>query len=103
MRERKSFIQAIGQAVDFTNDTFTGIELDVDSIQNTLSSAYTPSGISPLLARQYITYTARHCKVAYLHICEGAAQLSNGNKDENIGKLLSYLVCDFVKGMNEAP
>jgi formiminoglutamase len=101
LRERKSFIQAVGQAVDFTSENFTGIELDIDSVRNALSSAHSPAGISVLLARQYITYTARHAKVAYLHICEAAAQLSDGVKDENTGKLLSYLVSDFIKGMNE--
>jgi formiminoglutamase len=88
LRERKGFMQALGQAVDFTHDSYTGIELDVDCIQNALSSAHTPSGISVLLARQYVTYSARHARAAYLHICEGATQLS-------------YLVSDFVKGMNE--
>jgi formiminoglutamase len=101
LRERKGFMQALGQAVDFTHDSFTGIELDVDCIQNALSSAHSPSGISVLLARQYVTYTARHARAAYLHICEGASQLADGRKDENTGKLLSYLVSDFVKGMNE--
>jgi formiminoglutamase len=101
LRERKGFMQALGQAVDFTHDSYTGIELDVDCIQNALSSAHTPSGISVLLARQYVTYSARHARAAYLHICEGATQLSDGRKDENTGKLLSYLVSDFVKGMNE--
>jgi formiminoglutamase len=101
LRERKGFMQALGQAVDFTHDSYTGIELDIDCIQNALSSAHTPSGISALLARQYVTYTARHARAAYLHICEGATQLVDGRKDDTTGKLLSYLVSDFVKGMNE--
>lgn len=101
LRERKSFMQAVGQAVDFTHDNYTGIELDMDAIQNTLCSASTPTGISALLARQYITYTARHARAAYLHICEGATQIADGRKDENTGKLISYLVTDFIKGMNE--
>jgi formiminoglutamase len=101
LRERKGFMQALGQAVDFTHDSYTGIELDMDCIQNALSSAHTPSGISALLARQYVTYTARHARAAYLHICEGATQLVDGRKDDTTGKLLSYLVSDFVKGMNE--
>jgi formiminoglutamase len=101
LRERKGFMQALGQAVDFTHDSYTGIELDMDCIQNALSSAHTPSGISSLLARQYATYTARHARAAYLHVCEGATQLGDGRKDDTTGKLLSYLVSDFVKGMNE--
>lgn len=101
LREKKNFIQAVGQAIDFTRDNYTGVELDVDCIQHALCSAHTPSGISVLLARQFITYTARHAKAAYLHICEGAAQLPDGRKDETTGKLISYLVSDFIKGMNE--
>jgi formiminoglutamase len=102
LRERKSFVQAVAQSVDFTADTFTGIELDVDCIENTLSSAHTPAGISVMQARQYITYTARHSNAAYLHLCEAATHLADGRKDETTGKLLSYLVSDFVKGRNEA-
>ena len=101
LREKKNFIQAVGQAIDFTSDNYTGVELDVDCIQHALCSAHTPSGISVLLARQFITYTARHAKAAYLHICEGAAQLPDGRKDETTGKLISYLVSDFIKGMKQ--
>jgi formiminoglutamase len=35
--------------------------------------------------------------VAYLHICEGAAKLKTGKADEATGKLISYLVSDFIK------
>jgi formiminoglutamase len=103
LRERKSFMQAVAQSVDFTYDNFVGVELDVDCIENVLSSAFSPCGISVLNARQYITYTARHAKVAYLHICEAATQLADGKKNDSTGKLLSYLVSDFIKALNEAP
>ena len=101
LREKKNFIQAVAQAVDFSADTYTGIELDMDCIQNVLSSACTPSGINVLQARQFVTYAAGHTKAAYLHISEAASQLSDGRKDESAGKLLSYFVSDFVKGINE--
>ncbi len=97
IHERKNFIQAISHATGFTEDTYAGIELDLDSIQHVLSSAHTPSGISVLHARQYINFAATDAKVAYLHICEGACQLTDGIKDESTGKLISYLVSDFVK------
>ena len=77
----------------------TGIDIDLDTIQNTLSSAITPVGISPIHARQYISFGAADAKPAYLHICEGAIRLSDGRTDDNTGKLISYLVSDFVKGM----
>lgn len=97
IREKKNFIQAIAHATGFTEDVPTGIELDLDCVEHVLSSATTPSGISPLHARQYVTFAAQDAKVAYLHICEGATQLSDGRRDESTGKLISYLVSDFVK------
>ncbi len=97
LHERKNFIQAVAHATGFTEDSYTGIELDLDCVENVLSSASTPSGISALQARQYVTFTAQDCKVAYLHISEGATQLVDGRKDPATGKLISYLVSDFIK------
>jgi len=97
IHEKRNFIQAVAHATGFTEDTYTGIELDLDSIEHTLSSAFTPSGISKLHARQYINFAATDSKAAYLHICEGASFLSDGRKSEGTGKLISYLVSDFVK------
>jgi formiminoglutamase len=97
--EKKNFIQAVAHATGFTEDNYIGLELDLDCIENTLSGAITPSGISPLHARQYVTFAATDCKIAYLHICEGATQLRDGRKDDTTGKLISYLVSDFIKAM----
>jgi len=97
IHEKKNFIQSIAHATGFTEDTMTGIELDLDCIENVLSSACTPSGITHLHARQYINFTATDSKVAYLHISEGACRLVDGRKDDTTGKLISYLVSDFVK------
>jgi len=97
IHERQNLIQAVAHATGFTEDTLTGIELDLDSIQHVLSSAHTPSGITALQARQFINFAATDVKVAYLHIAEGACQLTDGKKDEYTGKLISYLVSDFVK------
>lgn len=101
VHERKNFIQAVAHATGFTEDTYTGIELDIDCIENALSSALTPVGISPLNARKYIQFTAQDSKVAYLHISEGATQMADGRKDISTGKLISYLVSDFIKEMTQ--
>jgi formiminoglutamase len=101
LHEKRNFIQAVAHTTGFTDDTYTGIELDLDSIQDTLSSAATPVGISPVHARQYISFAATDTKTAYLHICEGASFLTDGHKSDTIGKLISYLVSDFVKAKNE--
>jgi formiminoglutamase len=97
LHEKRSFIQAVAHATGFTEDTLTGIDLDLDSVQNTLSSAMTPVGITPIHARQYISFAAADSKPAYLHICEGATRLSDGRSDATSGKLTSYLISDFVK------
>ncbi len=97
LHERKNFIQAVAHATGFTEDTFTGIELDLDCIAHVLSSDSTPCGITHLQARQYMNFTATDAKVAYVHICEGATQLADGRKNESTGKLISYLVSDFLK------
>jgi len=99
VHEKRTFMQAVAHATGFTEDGLCGIDLDLDSIQNTLSSAMTPVGISPIHARQYISFTAADSKPAYLHICEGATRLSDGRIDETTGKLISYLVSDFVKAI----
>lgn len=97
IHEKKNFIQAVSHATGFTDDNFTGIELDLDSVEHILSSAYTPCGISPVQARQYINFAALDAKIAYMHICEGATRLDTGETDYSTGKLISYLVSDFIK------
>jgi formiminoglutamase len=97
VHEKRNFRQAVSHAIEFTADNWCGIELDLDCIQNILSSAGTPSGLQPLHARQYVNLCAAHANAAYLHICEGAARLANGATSNLTGKLISYLVSDFIK------
>jgi formiminoglutamase len=92
VHEKRNFIQAVVHACSFTDENYTGIELDMDSIENINSSAVTPSGIAAKDARQYVSFAAQNAKCAYLHICEGIADEKN-----NTGKLISYLVTDFIK------
>lgn len=97
VHEKRTFLQSVAHATGFTEDTLTGIDIDLDAIQNTLSSAMTPVGITPVHARQYVSFAAADAKAAYLHICEGATRLSDGRTDATSGKLISYLVTDFIK------
>jgi formiminoglutamase len=99
VHEKRTFLQAIGHATSFTDDTYCGIELDLDCIAGVLSSAQTPVGITPNHARQYIQFATAQSNVAYLHICEGATRLSDGRTDNSTGKLISFLVSDFIKAM----
>lgn len=92
VRRKKTWRKALKSAVKFAGQKATGIELDLDSISDVPSSAPTPCGISTREALQYIEYIAVHCDVAYLHICEGIARSEN-----MVGKLITYLVMQFVK------
>jgi formiminoglutamase len=95
--EKKNFVQAVLHAIGFTEENYTGIELDLDSIEGVLSSAETPSGISSIHARQYLSLAGHHARSAYLHISEGVYRSDNGDTHATIGKLISYLVSDFIK------
>jgi formiminoglutamase len=99
IHEKRSFTQAVADGTSFTGDTYTGIEIDLDCLENAFSGALTPSGISVRHARHYANYTARDTQPAYLHICEGAAHTENGKDGNNTGKLISYLVSDFIKAL----
>ncbi|MFL5753273.1 MAG: arginase family protein [Bacteroidia bacterium] len=102
IREKISFPEAIKQCCDFCNDNYCGVELDLDAITNVPSSAKTSSGISPLQARQYVYHAAGQLnKVSYLHVCEGAPVLAHIKADNKTGKLIAYLVSDFMKGVLE--
>lgn len=72
-----------------------GLEIDLDSIASILSSAATPSGFSLNEIRQLVLTLKNN--FSYLHICEGASQLSDGRIDETMGKTIAYLVSDFIK------
>ena len=97
IHEKRNFIQAVAHATGFTEDNYSGIEIDLGSIENVLSSTSTPSGISTLQARQFMNFVATDSKIAYLHICEGVTNLETGETSTFTGKLISYLVSDFIK------
>jgi formiminoglutamase len=98
-RNEDLFIQQIDKAVNFTQGNYTGIELDLDAIIDIPSSAQSPTGISTEQARKYIQYTAGNSKVAYLHLAEGAPILASSGNEQRVGKLIAYLITDFVKAL----
>jgi formiminoglutamase len=98
LREGAGFMQYISDALFFTKHRPRGIELDMDCIERTLSSAASPCGISTLQARNYIYACASADNAAYLHITEGAVHLRSGKEDSYPAKLAAYLVTDFIRG-----
>jgi formiminoglutamase len=96
IRQEKTWQQSLEEATQFVDsNSTTGLELDLDAIENISSSAMSPSGISVLETRQGVSIISSQCKVAYLHICEGIP--SNETSAKTVGKLISYLVSDFFK------
>lgn len=78
--------------------TITGLELDLDSIENILSSAASPSGFRLNEVRKLILTSTK--KFAYLHVCEGAVALSDGRKDQTTAKTIAYVISDFIKSQS---
>ena len=74
-----------------------GIEVDLDAIPDVASSTMTYSGFSVRKARQFVHRLAAHENSAYLHICEGAPDLGDEKNKHLIGKLIGYLLTDFIK------
>jgi formiminoglutamase len=101
LRDQYTWQQAIAECIDFTKDNICGLELDIDIIQNIPSSAKTSSGITTLQARQYVYQVAKSSDIAYFHIAEAAPVLSHIKTDLKTGKLIAYLITDYIKARNE--
>lgn len=97
IRKVKNFEQELNQALTFIKNEPFGIEIDLDSLPNIASSAMTPSGFSVEQSRQFVHHFGQHPNAAYLHICEGAPDLGEDKNPQLIGKLIGYLITDFVK------
>lgn len=80
-------------------DAVAGLEIDLDSIQNVLSSAETPSGFAVNDIRKLILTCAK--EFSYMHISEGATRLLDGRASKLTPKLIAYLVSDFVKAQKD--
>lgn len=73
-----------------------GLEIDLDSMRNVLSSATSPSGFSVDQLRRILLTETR--KLSYLHLAEGAVDLADGRRSPSTAKIIAHLVTDFVKG-----
>ncbi len=76
-------------------DKQIGLEIDMDTIKQMPSSAYTPSGFSVEEMRRAIRFLSSSSDVVYLHLPEAAPQ--NEREATFVGKVITYLVTDFIK------
>ena len=97
IRREKNFNQEMLLASEFIKTDCYGLEIDLDAIPNIASSAMTLSGFSVEELRQFISFFGQHKNVSYLHICEGAPDLGEEKNNHLIGKLMGYLITDFIK------
>jgi formiminoglutamase len=101
VRENKQFNETLHQNINYVQANVCGVEIDLDAITNVPSSAKTSSGISPVQARQYVYQCGKQLNALYFHIAEGAPILSHIKADNKTGKLIAYLMSDFIKGVSE--
>jgi len=74
-----------------------GLEIDLDSIEEVLSSAQTSSGFELNDIRNILLSNRKN--FAYLHICESATEMADGRIDNTTGKTIAYLITDFIKAL----
>lgn len=97
VRGVKSFFSEMEIAEKHVGSEPFGIEIDLDAVQNIPSSAMTLTGFSTEQLRQFIHYFGKNKNASYLHICEGAPDLAFEKNSHLVGKLIAYLVTDFIK------
>ncbi len=103
IRQAKTFQNELQVAQNFLKDNTYGIEVDLDAIPGIASSAMTLSGFSVEQLRQFIHFFGSDQNAAYLHICEGAPELGEEKNAHLVGKLIGYLVTDFMKANDPKP
>lgn len=97
IRGEKDFSDELALAMDFMGTDKFGIEVDLDAIPDVASSVMTLSGFSVKQARKFVSFLGLNPNACYLHICEGAPELEDDSRKHLIGKLIGYLITDFIK------
>jgi formiminoglutamase len=93
----KNIAEYLDEHLRFLEGAPIGFEFDLDATEHTLASAMSPTGFSMKEARLIVHRVAQSPDVCYVHFCEGANALENGQTSPTIGKKLAYLISDFVK------
>lgn len=102
IRREKNYEEQMNLAHNFIKETHYGIEIDLDAVPNIPSSAMTLSGFSVEELRRFIYFFGKHQNAAYIHICEGAPSLGNEKNNHLVGKLIGYLITDFIKAKRDS-
>lgn len=101
LRSVVSWDDAIRTLLNHVQHSPFGAELDVDCIENVLSSAMTPAGINMQQAMKYLYHCGLEGNAVYLHLPEAVYQRADGLESRLSGKMLNYLAQAFIKGVND--
>ncbi len=96
-----SFETELQRGLNFVANRPFGIEIDCDAIANIPSSAVSPSGFTVNQARKFVAQCSAQHNAVYLHICEAAPNLDNRLEKQLVGKLIAYLITDFIRYYND--
>jgi formiminoglutamase len=97
VKQQLTWDEAIEKAYGFCANSHYGLELDMDAIVNVPSSAKSATGISSEQARSAVTKLVNAQMIKYFHLPEASPAMTLREVDDKTGKLLSYLVSDFIK------
>ncbi len=97
IRKETTFEEELKTSSEFISKRPYGIEVDCDAIENMPSSAMSPSGFSGTEVREFVSFFGKHEHAKYLHICEAAPSLNSEQQKTQVGKLISYLITDFMR------
>jgi len=94
VHEKRSFKQALAHAASFVDDGYTGVELDLRSLETGLAFTHPSGAVTVAQASQYLSYMGMAAQVAYVHLCEGN---TNASYPDLAGKLVAEMLAEFVK------
>ena len=101
LRKEETWKEAQRRAINFVKEERFGVELDVDSLENLLSSAWSSVGVSASESLHYLYSCGKEKQVCYLHITEAVYKRSDGEENVLIGKLINYMIQAFCKGIQD--
>ncbi|NNK88226.1 MAG: formimidoylglutamase [Flavobacteriaceae bacterium] len=97
VRRKLKLRQERQRALEFIGNKAFGIELDCDVMANVPGVAMSPAGFTLNKMRELIYNCSRHKNARYFHICGVAPELASKRQVEQTGKLIAYLISDFVR------
>ncbi len=91
--QSNNILESLKKHLDFHTNAI-GVELDLDSVKDMPTSAYTPSGFSEEEIRKILFEIRKNKEIRYYHFAEGAPlDVIPFNK---VGKFLAFLVADIL-------